>query len=126
MSRWESKLTEEHKTYLNKLFEQSKVEEALHQISGQKAHGPDGLNVRFSKTHWKIVGEEVTLTVLDILNNKGDPTALNEAFLVLTPKHLMEIPTLKGELRGSAAQDFDEEEEEVSEGAREGSRDWGM
>ncbi|GAB2255077.1 hypothetical protein Droror1_Dr00008855 [Drosera rotundifolia] len=41
-------------------------------------------------------------------------------------KHLMEIPTLKGELRDSAAEDINEEEEEASEEAREGSRDWGM
>ncbi|KAL9268874.1 hypothetical protein AKJ16_DCAP05368 [Drosera capensis] len=76
MNGWEATLSEDEKNYLGRPFEKTD-----HQISGRNTPGPDGLNACFYQTHWQIVREEVIHTVLDILNNKGDPTALNQTVI---------------------------------------------
>lgn len=36
-----------------------------------KAHGPDGMHVKFYQQHWPIVGSKITQMVLDCLNNRA-------------------------------------------------------
>ncbi|MCI68638.1 hypothetical protein A2U01_0089899, partial [Trifolium medium] len=55
--------------YLNSEFTAAEVSLATHQLKGNAAPGPDGLNASFYQAYWDTIGGDITQTVLEILNN---------------------------------------------------------
>jgi hypothetical protein len=66
----------------------SKIEviNAIKDMKGLAAPGPDGLPEKFYHTYWDIVGKEVIYSTLNILNNNGDPSPFNATNICLIPK----------------------------------------
>jgi hypothetical protein len=81
-----NKLSDTHKAWCEMDYSSEEVKEAIHQMHPLKALGPDGLPALFFQKYWHIVGEEVQLLVLNILNFNGEPHDINKTFLVLIPK----------------------------------------
>jgi hypothetical protein len=82
-----NRVTPQMKVYLNQDFTAAEVSYATHQLKSNAAPGPDGLNANFFQTYWDTIGGEVTQTVLNILNNGGNPDSYNVTFICLIPKH---------------------------------------
>jgi hypothetical protein len=55
-----NKVTPQMKDYLNQEFTAAEVSYATHQLKGNAAPGPDGLNANFFQTYWDTIGGEVT------------------------------------------------------------------
>ncbi|MCH84377.1 hypothetical protein A2U01_0005209, partial [Trifolium medium] len=72
---------------LNSEFTAAEVSFATHQLKGNAAPGPDGLNASFYQAYWDTIGGDITQTVLEILNNGGNPDPYNNTFICLIPKH---------------------------------------
>lgn len=64
------------------------VKMAMFSIGDDKAPGPDGYTAAFFKHAWDIVGQDVTLAVLDFFNSGRLLQGLNHTFIVLIPKVL--------------------------------------
>jgi hypothetical protein len=66
----------------------SKIEviNAIKDMKGLAAPGPDGLPALFYHNYWDIIGLDVSKVVLDILNNGGDPSQFNKTHICLIPK----------------------------------------
>ncbi|XP_045797508.1 uncharacterized protein LOC123891638 [Trifolium pratense] len=62
---------------LNRHFTKEEVFQAIKEMKALAAPGPDGLPAIFYHTHWEVIGKEVTDMVLNVLNNNGDPSHLN-------------------------------------------------
>lgn len=62
------------------------IEEAVFQIGGLKAPGPDGFQGVFYKFFWDIIAEDVNGLVMDFAEGKESPKKLNSAHIVLIPK----------------------------------------
>jgi hypothetical protein len=75
------------KDYLDQQFTAAEVSYAAHQLKGNAAPGPDGLNASFYQAYWDIIGGEVTQAALNVLNNGGNPESLNFTHICLIPKH---------------------------------------
>jgi exonuclease III len=73
--------------YLGQDFTTAEVYFAAHQLKGNAAPGPDGLNANFYQSLWNIIGEEVTHSALNILSHGGNPESLNTTHICLIPKH---------------------------------------
>jgi hypothetical protein len=71
---------------LSRDFTAKEVYQAIKDMKGLAAPGPDGLPARFYHTYWDIIGQDVTREVLHILNNKGNPSDLNKTHICLIPK----------------------------------------
>jgi hypothetical protein len=82
-----NKITTQMKDYLSQEFTAAEVSYATHQIKGNAAPGPDGLNANFYHAYWDIIGGDITQTALQILNNGGNPDSFNDTFICLIPKH---------------------------------------
>jgi hypothetical protein len=67
-------------------FTAKEVTEAINSMKGLAGPGPDGLPALFYHTYWEIINKEILNTVLQVLNNKGDPTSFNETYICLIPK----------------------------------------
>lgn len=80
------KLSEDHKSWCAKSFTAEEVKEAVFQMHPLKALGPDGLPAIFFQEYWHIVGQDITLLVLEILNGNMSPRPINRTFIVLIPK----------------------------------------
>jgi hypothetical protein len=78
-------------------FTADDVTEAIISMKGLAAPGPDGLPAMFYHTYWEIINKEVINTVLQVLNNKGDPTPYNNTYICLIPKK--KDPTHPGDYR---------------------------
>jgi hypothetical protein len=78
-------------------FTADDVTEAIISMKGLVAPGPDGLPAMFYHTYWEIINKEVINTVLQVLNNKGDPTPFNNTYICLIPKK--KDPTHPGDYR---------------------------
>lgn len=78
-------------------FTKREVKEAIWQIGGDKAPGPDGYNSQFFKDFWDIVGNEVCEAVLDFFNTGRLLKQLNATTITLIPK--VKNPTSVNEFR---------------------------
>jgi hypothetical protein len=72
---------------LNRDFTTEEVSQAVHQLKGNSAPGPDGLSAKFFQNYWDIIGGDITTSALNILNNGGNPEPLNSTFICLIPKN---------------------------------------
>jgi hypothetical protein len=82
-----NRVSPQMKDYLSQDFTAAEVSFATHQLKGNAAPGPDGLNASFYQTYWDIIGGEITQTALQILNNGGSPSSYNDTYICLIPKH---------------------------------------
>ncbi|PNX95563.1 ribonuclease H, partial [Trifolium pratense] len=80
------KINNEMYQELDKVFTKEEVFQAIKDMKALAAPGPDGLPAIFYHTHWEIIGKEVTEMVLNVLNNNGDPSQLNNTYICLIPK----------------------------------------
>jgi len=79
-------LSPEQLSALSKPFNSHEVWRVLKSMSPFKAPGPDGFHAIFFQRYWNLVGNDVTTTVLEILNGRLHPGRLNHTFLTLIPK----------------------------------------
>lgn len=80
------KVSNEGKAWLNDRFTAPEVKQALFMMHPNKAPGPDGFSPGFFQRYWHVVGEDVTNSVLAVLNEGADPTEVNKTFICLIPK----------------------------------------
>ena len=71
---------------LGRDFQADEVHNTLKQMGPLIAPSPDGMFPIFYKTYWNIVGEDVTVVVLNALNTGIIPGAINTTFICLIPK----------------------------------------
>ena len=67
------KVTMEMNRMLGKVFTEDEVRRAMKQMYPLKAPGPDGMPPLFYQRFWPDIGEVVTKTILDFLNNGLSP-----------------------------------------------------
>ena len=67
-------------------FNANEVKMAVKQMYPLKALGPDGMPPLFYQHFWPNIGEVVTKTILDFVNNGVYPPNFNETHIVLIPK----------------------------------------
>ncbi|MCI12592.1 hypothetical protein A2U01_0033697, partial [Trifolium medium] len=79
-------ISQDHYNHLNDVFTESEVTEAIKNMKGLAAPGPDGLPALFYHTYWDIIRQEVITAVLNVLNHKGDTTPYNHTYICLIPK----------------------------------------
>jgi hypothetical protein len=72
--------------HLSAAFTEEEVKEAIYNMKGLAAPGPDGLPALFYHTYWGIIGQDVTKAALQILNNNEDTTPYNNTHICLIPK----------------------------------------
>ncbi|GAU28869.1 hypothetical protein TSUD_293210 [Trifolium subterraneum] len=89
-------ISQEHYNHLAEDFTEE-VAEAIKNMKGLVAPGPDGLPTLFYHTYWDIIKKEVTSGVLNVLNHKGDPTPYNQTYICLIPKK--KNPSLPSDFR---------------------------
>jgi hypothetical protein len=92
-----NKVSPQMQDYLNQDFTAAEVSYATHQLKGNVAPGPDGLNANFYHTYWDIIGGDITNTALHILNHGGNLTSYNDSFICLIPKN--KSPTTPADFR---------------------------
>ena len=81
-----SKVTLEMQQMLSSDFTVEEVEVALFQMGPIKAPAPDGMNALFYQKFWHVVGESVTMAMLDFLNSGNMVPDINHTNIVLIPK----------------------------------------
>ncbi|XP_019246442.1 PREDICTED: uncharacterized protein LOC109226094 [Nicotiana attenuata] len=79
-------LTIEKHITLVRPFAEKEVKGAIFQIDGNKSPGPDGYGSGFYKAAWKIVGWDVTATVIEFFQNGHFLKQLNSTVIALIPK----------------------------------------
>jgi hypothetical protein len=79
-------ITEAMFEHLNAPFTREEVKNAIKDMKGLAAPGPDGLPAIFYQTYWDIVGHEVTDAALQVLNNGESPKPYNHTHICLIPK----------------------------------------
>ena len=62
------------------------VHATVKQMAPLKAPGPDGIPPVFFQKFWPLIGNEVTDSVLHLLNTATFPPHLNHTFISLIPK----------------------------------------
>ena len=80
------KVSDEMNEQLQKPYSAEDVKKALFSIGDMKAPGLDGLHAIFFKKCWDILGDALTIEVLDAVNNKIIPPGWNDTVIVLIPK----------------------------------------
>ncbi|MCH90195.1 retrotransposon protein putative unclassified, partial [Trifolium medium] len=80
------KITPAMAEYLSMDFREDDVIQAIKDMKGLAAPGPDGLSALFYHNYWDIVGKDVIKEALNVLNSEGDPKPLNHTNICLIPK----------------------------------------
>ncbi|PNX71213.1 ribonuclease H [Trifolium pratense] len=73
-------------SYLSTNFTADEVHNAIKDMKGLAAPGPDGLPALFYHNYWDIVGKDVTEAVLNVLNKEENPDRYNNTHICLIPK----------------------------------------
>lgn len=68
---------------LNREYTENEVSRALQQMEPLTAPDPNGMSSVFYKTFWHIVGKEVTVVILAILNSGTILESLNTTFKII-------------------------------------------
>ena len=71
---------------LIRTFSRDEVEAALKSLEPLSTPDPNDMPPTFFQTYWSIVGDDVSSTVLNRLNNCSLPTTINHTFITLIPK----------------------------------------
>jgi hypothetical protein len=77
---------EEMNAELTKIFTKEEIGVAITQMAALKALGPDGYTAEFFQKNWVTIGDEVCLSIIEILNSEVMPYDLNKTNIVLIPK----------------------------------------
>ena len=67
-------------------FQAKELYQALKQVATLTTLGPNGMSPIFYKSFWHIVGEDVTVVVLNALNSHIILESINTTFISLIPK----------------------------------------
>lgn len=62
------------------------IEEAVFQMRGLKAPGPNGFQGIFYQCYWDVISQEVKGIANDFMNGEASPKKLNSMQIVLIPK----------------------------------------
>ncbi|KAM6543727.1 hypothetical protein CsatB_008174 [Cannabis sativa] len=79
-------LSKQRQEFLQMEFIAADVKEALFDIPGSKAPGPDGFSSYFFQDNWEIIKEDVTEAILSFLHSGRLLKELNSTSLTLIPK----------------------------------------
>ncbi|MCH81674.1 hypothetical protein A2U01_0002465 [Trifolium medium] len=69
-------------THLSTNFTAEEVHNAIKDMKGLAAPGPDGLPALFYHNYWDIVGKDITVVVLNVLNKEENPDRHNQSAFV--------------------------------------------
>ena len=79
-------ISEEMNSQLSSDFMAWEVQQAITQMAPLKAPGPDGMPPFFYQHYWDLIGDDITLSILNFLNTASLPKHLNHIFITLIPK----------------------------------------
>ncbi|KAM0970543.1 hypothetical protein ACFX13_018854 [Malus domestica] len=71
---------------LSRLFSLEEIKDAVFNLRGLKALGPNGFQGVFFQSFWDIIVEEVNGLVSDFVNGKTSLKTINSTHIVLIPK----------------------------------------
>ena len=71
---------------LEKEFTAEEVRNTLFQMAPSKAPGVDGFTAGFFQRHWDILGDDITMAILEFLTGGELPRGLNDTAITLIPK----------------------------------------
>ncbi|KAL3516195.1 hypothetical protein ACH5RR_023097 [Cinchona calisaya] len=86
IERVQLRITEKMNEELSRQFSTSEVSKALSQMFPLKSLSPDGMTPIFFQKYWNIVGNDITSSILNFLNNGIFHKTLNSTTVVLIPK----------------------------------------
>ena len=90
-------VTTDMNNMLQMVYTREEVDRAVFQMEALKAPGPDGLLLLFFQHYWKIIGDEVSVAILNCLNLGSFPQSSNNTFITLIPK--VKSPSLVSKFR---------------------------
>jgi hypothetical protein len=82
----EPRVAREMNQNLHQAFTPAEVDLALKQMHSLKSPRPDGKSAYFYQHSWATVKGEVSMAVLDFLNNEIFDSSINDTFISLIPK----------------------------------------
>eukprot|EP00252_Welwitschia_mirabilis_P007287 TRINITY_DN1852_c0_g1_i11.p1 TRINITY_DN1852_c0_g1~~TRINITY_DN1852_c0_g1_i11.p1 ORF type:complete len:163 (+),score=5.45 TRINITY_DN1852_c0_g1_i11:74-562(+) len=62
------------------------IKDAIFSIENDKSPGPDGFSVKFFKSTWDTVGQDVCTVIKAFFSNGKMPTSINSTMITLIPK----------------------------------------
>ncbi|XP_075654689.1 uncharacterized protein LOC142624833 [Castanea sativa] len=80
-------VTPDMNTTLLQRYNSEEVKQALFQMHPSKSPRPDGMPLFFFQKYWHIVGQDVTIAVLSVLNSSHMLHKMNFTHIVLIPKN---------------------------------------
>lgn len=80
------RLENQQRSFLDKAFTAKDVREAVCQMAGFKAPGPDGFVAAFYQRNWDLIGRDVSETILAFFESVYLLKEWNHTFIMLIPK----------------------------------------
>lgn len=85
------RLTNQQRSFLDKAFAAEDVQEAVFQMAGFKAPGPDGFVAAFYQRNWDLIGRDVSEAILAFFKSGYLLKEWNHTIVMLIPK----VPNLQ-------------------------------